>query len=276
MKASLLATALGLAVAGQAAACLNISDVTLDGRRTTADEVHFASRENLLRTDDVQSWKKREEKLRLVMATREATQTESSDYGGVLAHLGQFEKARQVLEEAEKRNPGDYAVASNLGTVYELLGENEKARQWIAEGMKRNPASHRGTEWLHLKILDAKIALAADPKWLQTHSVLDVNYGNEARPVAPPPEAGPARLLALQHQLRERLQFVKPPDAIVGELLFALGNEVAVKGAVQIALGIYELAATYQPVQQELLRLRIDNARQVLAKAGIKTKPAKR
>jgi len=45
----------------------------------------------------------------------------------------------------------------DLGTAYELAGKNEPALRWIREGLRRNPNSHKGTEWLHVKILEAKI-----------------------------------------------------------------------------------------------------------------------
>ena len=45
------------------------------------------------------------------------------------------------------------------------------------ECLKRNAQSHYGTEWLHELILEAKIALAYDPTWLQTHTVLRIDFG---------------------------------------------------------------------------------------------------
>jgi hypothetical protein len=53
-------------------------------------------------------------------------------------------------------------VAANLGTALELLGNKEEALHWIREGIRRNPQSHEGTEWLHAKILEAKIAAQKD------------------------------------------------------------------------------------------------------------------
>jgi tetratricopeptide (TPR) repeat protein len=276
MKMRPLLTATLIAWSGGAFACINISDITLDGKKVEqSEDILFAGRASLTRPYDVKTWREREGSLRLAMMTK-PTLRQRADYGGVLAHLGDFKKARTVLEDAEKLEPGDYAVASNLGTVCELLGDNEKARTWIAEGVKRQPTSHQGTEWLHLKILDAKLALAKDPQWLQTHRVLGIDYGDAARPVAPaaPEEKGYGRLNALSYQLRERLNFVKAPEPIAGELLFALGDELCLKGAVETALGVYELAATYQPAQAELLKTRTEYAQGVLRKAGVKPKPA--
>ena len=188
--------------------------------------------------------------------------------------LGQFEKAREVLEAAEQAEPGDYAVASNLGTAYELLGENAKALAWIRKGIERKPGSHGGTEWVHVKILEAKLALAADPKWLETHTVLGLDYGRDARPArigdAPAAKEKYTVLHGLSYQLRERLKFVKAPDALVGDLLFNLANETAVLGAAQQALGIYDLAAEYQAPDAAMLKHRANYVRSVVAKAQTK------
>lgn len=274
MKTLALLATLLVVWSDSAWACLWVSGertgLSLDGKRAEpSNEVWVASRENLTVPDDSNAWRKREEELRPAMS-KVPTVRERADYGGVLAHLHQFNKARVVLEEAEKLEPGDYAVASNLGTVNELLGDNQKARTWIAEGMKRRAGSHGGTEWLHLMILDAKLQIAADPEWLQTHRVLGVDYGLAARPTAPRPheDGDRERLRALTYQLRERLKFVKAPEPIVGELLFALGDELCLHGAVETGVPIYELAATYQPVQIDLLQRRTEYAREVVRKAG--------
>ena len=91
----------------------------------------------------------------------------------MLAHSASSRKHGSVLEAAEAAESGDYAVASNLGTTYELLGDNVKALEWIKKGLERNPKAHGGTEWVHVKNLEAKNgSLADDPKWLESHTVL--------------------------------------------------------------------------------------------------------
>lgn len=268
---SALSIAIATAMLLPAQACINISDVNLDGKKMEFGEnMMWASKSSLLpqRANTV-SFQTREKELAAKMAGTPTTR-ERSDYGGVLVFLGQFQKAREVLEAAEQVEPGDYAVASNLGTAYELLGENAKALEWIRKGIKRKADSHGGTEWVHVKILEAKLALAADPKWLETHTVLGIDYGPAARPawlgVTPSAKEKFTVLHGLSYQLRERLKFVKAPDALVGDLLFNLANETAVLGAAQQALGIYELAAEYQAPDAALLKQRADYVRSVVAK----------
>ena len=269
MKFTLLATAAALLVPAQA--CINISDVNLDGKKMEfGEDMAWASKASLLpdRANAV-SFQKWEKELATKMAGT-PTVRERSDYGGVLVFLGHFQKAREVLEAAEQAEPGDYAVASNLGTAYELLGENAKALEWIRKGIERKADSHHGTEWVHVKILEAKLALAGDPKWLETHTVLGLDYGRDARPVrigeAPAAKEKYTVLHGLSYQLRERLKFVKAPDPLVGDLLFNLANETAVLGAAKQALGIYELAAEYKSPDAALLKQRTEYVRSLVTK----------
>jgi tetratricopeptide (TPR) repeat protein len=89
--------------------------------------------------------------------------TDRSDYAVALMYLGRSQEAVGLLNQLEKERPGEYFVAGNLGTAYELSGNNEEALRWIREAIRRNPASHEGTEWLHEKILEAKIAQQKEP-----------------------------------------------------------------------------------------------------------------
>lgn len=176
-----------------------------------------------------------------------------NDYAVALDHLGRHKEALAIFEQLERERPGTYTVATNLGTTYELLGRNDEALVWIKEGVRRNPQSHMGTEWLHVKILEAKRAIQRDHRWLETNSVAGASFGSgKALEVGPPPRdfLGRERSLpelqtALQVQLHERLQFVKAPEPIVGDLLFDLGNTVATTLAVEHAVKVYELAEVF-------------------------------
>lgn len=80
-----------------------------------------------------------------------------SDYGVRLVYLGRYNEAKAVFGHIEKLQPGRYATAANSGTVYELLGQNDSALYWIKRAVQIDPTSHYGSEWLHVKILEAKI-----------------------------------------------------------------------------------------------------------------------
>ena len=170
-----------------------------------------------------------------------------SDYSIALMYLGRSQEAVALLQKLEKEQPGKYFVAANLGTAYELAGDNENAAHWIAEGIRRNPESHEGTEWLHLKILEAKIARQSDPDYFKKHSVLDI----VPEPMTPDTVLGKEQLHpaaveeAIQHQLSERMQFVKPPDPAVAGLLFDYAAIEAGTRTLESAEQILRMAVDY-------------------------------
>lgn len=173
----------------------------------------------------------------------------SNNLAVALVHLGQIKEAIKILEDLEKSKPNYYATATNLGTAYELNGENQKALEWIKEAISRNKDSHLGTEWLHVKILEAKIAMEKDSEWIKTHSVLGVDF-----------DANPQNLLtdhlgqqktldeveqALIYQLHERLEFVKPPEPVVADLLADLSKVFELRKTPEYANVVKDLSIKY-------------------------------
>ena len=190
-----------------------------------------------------------------------------------LAHLGHIQEAITILEEIEKKLPGKYGTAVNLGTAYELNGENEKALKWIKAGISRNSQSHLGTEWLHVKILEAKLALEKDTTWLQTHTVLGADFGQGGKPqqpsVLPSDYLGQQKSTAeiedaLIYQLHERLEFTKKPDPLVADLLFDLGNVLALTRTREHAQVIYRLSLEYEPTHIDLVQNRLESKDEVI------------
>jgi hypothetical protein len=144
---------------------------------------------------------------------KHASLPDRTDYAAALIYLGRYREAIDELLAIEKKFPRVYSTATNLGTACELNGNFSEARRWIAEGMKRNPAAHEGTEWLHLAIIDARIALRDDPQWLEKNSVIPARDKHTDDEI----------LRAIVYQLNERLRFVSPPDATVCDLFFQAG-----------------------------------------------------
>ena len=204
-----------------------------------------------------------------------------NDYAVMLARAGEFAEALVVLNDIEATKPGLYPTAANLGTVYELSGDVEKSLHWIQGGLARNPQSHNGSEWLHVRILKAKQQLAADPDWLKTHSILGLDFGNEARPHQPTDEEiavlsgvsehGDSQLGLLNYhmrvQLEERTSLINAPDPIVADLLFDLCNVLALQGPLENAIAIGELAQRYELPRDELLQLRLQHFRKLVREA---------
>lgn len=185
---------------------------------------------------------------------------------------GRHPEAISLLKEAEKRFPGQSIVAANLGTAYELSGNDAEALLWIREGVRRDPQEHEGTEWLHVKILEAKAALARDPEWLKKNTVLGLNFGGAEVPVMPAMlplnEKGEARTpaeigRAILYQMYERQKFVPPPNAVMadlyaarGDLAYAVGRPTRFAASIGDPTEDYEQALKYGAVHQELVQRR--------------------
>ena len=267
-----------LLVVRSGSACLWTYATNLDGR---VDEVNslppgaFAS--GVISKQSRESWLTRAKDLKQRSETQPENHELRNDYAVMLARAGELTEALAVLNDIEATKPGLYPTAANLGTVYELSGDVEKSLHWIQEGLARNPQSHSGSEWLHVRILQAKQKLAEDPDWLKTHSILGLNFGNESRPVRPTHEEFAALNGSqtwddlsshLTIQLRERTSLVGPPDPIVADLLSDLSNVLALNGQLENAIAVAELAQRYEPPRGELLQSRLEHFRKIVRKAN--------
>lgn len=170
-----------------------------------------------------------------------------SDYAVALMFLGRSAEAVELLSKLEQEKPGEFFVAANLGTAYELSGNNADALKWINEGIRRSPQDHEGTEWLHAKILEAKIAQEKDAKYFEKHSVLELHPGKLGEKLVIGANTLTLREVAkaIQYQLGERLQFVKTPDPAVASLLYDYAAIEAVTTSMESAQHILKMATQY-------------------------------
>jgi len=170
-----------------------------------------------------------------------------SDYSVALMFLGRSEEAVTLLNQLEKEKPGEYFIAANLGTAYELSGNNEEALKWIKEGIHRDPTSHKGTEWLHVKILEAKIAQQKDTNYFKSHSVLELQPEKIGVEITVGDHTYSPKEIrdAIEYQLSERMQFVKPHDAVVASLLFDYAAIEAATETLESAEEILQMAQQY-------------------------------
>jgi hypothetical protein len=134
-------------------------------------------------------------------------------YADALLHLGNHTEAIVELYRTEASYPEAYLNAVYLGVASELAGSLDSARYWIAEGIRRNPDARSGSEWLHLAIVEARLALASDPRWLESHSVLENNTHRTVEAI----------LGAIEAQLTLRAEYRMPADAVVCDLYFEAG-----------------------------------------------------
>lgn len=216
-------------------ACLQTSETDIEGNTVTIEFDHFNELSTRPRGGEL--WADHAKELASQVKAEPGHRKVRNDYGVALIRTGEVAKALQLFREMEAEAPGDYKTAANLGTAFELSGEDEEALFWIQEAIKRNPKSHRGTEWVHVRILEAKLAQAHDPTWLKTHTIIGGDFGSQGRPVAPTGLRDKDELKRvaadLEYQLRERTSLVSPPEVVVGDLLFQLGNMATLTRSVE-------------------------------------------
>lgn len=166
-----------------------------------------------------------------------------SDKGYILIIEKKYNDALSLYLKIEKLKPNRYSTASNIGTLYELMGDNEEALKWINKAISINPKSHNGSEWLHSRILEAKINGA---KLQNAKFLLNTDFGKEIKPVSQLDTIQLNKLdKSLNYQLNERISFIKPKDNIIAILLFELGNIKMIKGEFNTAKAILEEAKKY-------------------------------
>jgi hypothetical protein len=200
-----------------------------------------------------------------------------NDLAVSMVRFGRYESAIKHLLLIEKKSPGRYKTASNLGTAYELMGNNSEALRWIKLGIVRNKDSHYGTEWLHVKILEAKLNKTVVGKG----SILQLNVGNELMPKKPTNlplgnDGKPVSLFslaeALRYQMLERTEFVSTPDPIVAGLLYDWANLELAAGTMEHAAAVYEAALKYGYPDKTELTTRFANAKRIMSVGNVKSK----
>ena len=166
-----------------------------------------------------------------------------SDYALILMLQKKYKEASEIYLNIEKQSPGRYATASNLGTVYELMGNNEEALMWISKSYRIDSNSHMGSEWLHVKILEAKIK---GNEYINSRFLVNTDFGKADTPQTTKSHEDLVKLRdALFYQLNERVSFIKTPEPIVAQLLFDLGNVAWLTGAKSEAKEVFEKAKAY-------------------------------
>lgn len=240
MKQILITTILTLLFFGKNLACLNgESKILKDGTFLYEDREGNIPYGHDFLIEDFESGIKQFDSL--YTATKDLDYL--SDKGLLLILLERYEEAISLYLKIEKIEPNRYSTSSNIGTAYELSGQNEKALKWIKNSVGLDPKSHNNSEWIHIRILEAKIK---GEQFYTTNYLLNKEFGSEALPNSDMTKQQLQDLSnALYYQLNERISFVKPKEKIVAQLLFDLGNIAFLLTNYHDASADYEQAKLY-------------------------------
>lgn len=277
MRIRVLALAALMAMTTTAHACINVVGTDHTGRKFNPGGYAGAElSEMLTQPQDKRYWSLHANHI-IAKAVQRPNYATLTELGVLLVFQGQYTRAVNHFLMLERRYPGRYETATNLGTALELSGHDEPALRWIRIGIQRNPESHGGSEWLHVRILDAKIAAARDPAYLASHSIAGVTFAPVRVPPVPqsmPAGNNGAPVLpweldnALANQLLERVQFVSPKDPVVANLLLDWATLNLAGGPIESADVLYDLAVRYGAPRDALMR-----ERQAFVRATLRTAP---
>jgi tetratricopeptide (TPR) repeat protein len=166
-----------------------------------------------------------------------------SDKGYVLILQKKYKEAIQLYLNIEKLKPNRYMTASNIGTAYELIGDNQNALKWMNKAFTLDNRGHKGSEWIHINILEAKIK---GDSCINSKYLLKLDLGNKIAPNYIPEYKYYNRLRKhLYTQLQERVSFIKTKDKIMAQLLVDLGNLEIILADYQAAISIFKMAQQY-------------------------------
>lgn len=266
--------ALALLASQHAGACVNAFGTDIEGRRFHASHATGDRLAKALSTDATRSyWVLAKDRYK-DKAIDAPSYESATNYGVSLLYQGHTVPAMQLFLKLEQLYPGRPQTAANLGTALELAGHDAVALKWIRLGMRRDVGEHHGTEWLHARILEAKIADAAG-RWDRKRSIAGIAFtdallpplpvampaGNDGKPVKPNELDR-----AFHYQLAERMQFVRPKDWVVGNLLSDWATLNLAGGPIENAKALHGLALRYGAPRSVLWAERTAHVDQVLSK----------
>ena len=273
-KAWLLAV---LLVSQPVLACINAPPTTDHaGRHFETFEYSGDDLVGMMTRPDVQQYWRGRKKEIVRQALAKPDFDSLTNLGVLLIYQENYAAATRLFVQIEALYPGRHRTAANLGTALELMGRDALALRWIRLGIRRDRREHEGTEWLHARILMAKLALKDDPRFLEGRSVAGIAFdtavvpslpatyprGNDGQPVKPYELER-----AFAYQLQERLPFVKPKDPVVANLLADWATLNLAGGPIENADALYRLAQRYGEPRTPLMAARLQHIRRTLAVA---------
>jgi tetratricopeptide (TPR) repeat protein len=263
MKKTLLLLGLWLAAFRGAFGCINEYHVTLKG-----DTVHFyGGLPRFARAFDREASRQYLDTVDLDHLEKYSFK-QQSDIAVQLVWLGEYAQPLRMLQGLYRQHPGEYTLAANLGTLYELNGKPDSALFYIQRGMALNPKSHQGSEWVHVRILQAKLNGRKDPDWLARHSLLGLYAG--AKKETPDGDTWYRdTIYHITYQLQERIPFTPAPDRLMARLLKEYADLLARELSIESAFTAYQMALVYDPADADGNRQKLSELSPLLKKAGI-------
>jgi tetratricopeptide (TPR) repeat protein len=187
-----------------------------------------------------------------------------SDIAFHLTRLGRYKEALIILRDLYKLFPNEYNIMSNLGTVYELNGIPDSALLILKKTVANFPNGHHGSEWFHLKVLEAKVQMTGKPNWLKENRVLNLGILKPSDKSTEMYRRNIELIFQIKYQLAERIPFTQVPNLLLANVLNELGDILAIEYSISEAFIIYKMGLEYDPSDTYLIKPKVDKVTKTL------------
>lgn len=205
----------------KANACLNIFAIDSAGRVHLLEHYFFIPLD-FKKTEVFENIKKLEKKF----SKGDLDYKNISDYGVYLLMAGNYTEGLRLFTALLQKHSDVYEIRANIAVAYELNGRFDSAYYWEKKALELQPGAHENTEWIHLKILEARIKTAADSNWCLANNVTGIYDLVKTNYTLPINEHWKSTQLFEDFitQLTERFPFTVAEDRVMGKLMMELGD----------------------------------------------------
>lgn len=252
--------------------CGNEYGHTLDGRRIFTQYFFLSNR---MEKFDYEEINKRLELLNNKIKNGTDDFKTWSDIAANLMKLGKVDSSIKILKPLVVKHPKEYNLLANLGTSYELIGQLDSALKYISKGLEINPNSHYGSEWIHVKILEAKIKSKNKPRWFVDNEIVSLEYLINKVDTTNLNTLNRA-LMKINNdfffQIRTRAPFTPAPDKVIANLLNTLGDFNKKIGTYENALLSYIYTLDFEESDVNKFKIK-EKIRQLNRERNLQEKP---
>lgn len=223
--------------------CLNLYHVNASGQEF--DGLHLSTLPIFYQSFDTTFYKRLIEKIdKGDVITYKNKSHALSDKSVALMKLGKVKDAQKILLNLYEKTPDEYNIVINLATSYELTGNVDSALILTKKALQINESSHRGSEWFHVKVLEAKQKMKDNSNWIKENKVLDIRL----------PEFEPDSIMELDtiqeiiedigYQLVERVPFTPQHDILLANIFNEYGDILS-RISIEMAYVAYGIGEKY-------------------------------
>jgi hypothetical protein len=218
-----------------------------DGPERSPTEIHKLTREeiNMLRMFENQ----------MAAATSISRYKYISNYCASLIKVGRYKESIPILENLLKTHPDEYEINANLAVAYELNGQLDEALSFIKKSMKLNSNSHLGSEWFHLRIIEAAIVSRDTKLKIQEMDILKIKDDTSV-----------ATMFQISYQLKERIPLTKSTNSLLSKVIEECADYYYIHYSIEWAIDLYAIAVGYAAEYADENRLwsKINSSREKL------------